>query len=180
MTMAPSETSYRRDPVSELFDGPAGTHLRAAYARPGSPVSRPLIPPTMAHRLWAVGMGINLDGADPAKAAVGTVVNRWDAALERALYWRHRWFWDGGAGLRAERRTVPVSGRTLRVEFSARARRFTVGPRSFYARTVRLTVVPGGDRALRAVMALAPAERIYDNRGEPAGKHSDPADRDWQ
>jgi hypothetical protein len=177
MTMPLSGSSYRRDPVSELFDGPAGTHLRAAYARPGSAVSRPLIPPTMSHRLWAAGLGINLDGPDPAKAAVGTIMNRWDAALERALYWQHRWFWDGGGGLRAERRTVPVSGRSLRVAFSARARRFTVGPRSFYARTVRLTVVQG---SLRPVLAMGDGDRIYDDRGNPAGKHSSPADRDWQ
>src|SRR5260370_31413091 len=157
MTMPASETSYRRDPVSELFDGPAATHLAAAYARPGTWVSRPLIPPTMEHRVWALGMGINLDGEDPAKAAVGTAMNRWDAGLCRALYWRHRWFWDSAGGLRAERRLVPASSRSLRTEFSQRARRFTVGPRSFYARTVRLQVLPGGDRALRVVLALPPS-----------------------
>src|SRR5260370_14974106 len=44
MTMPASETTYRRDPVSELFDGPAATHPAPAYARPAPLGSPPPLP----------------------------------------------------------------------------------------------------------------------------------------
>lgn len=166
--------------MSELFDAGARAHLQAAYARPGEWVSRPLLPPTAEHRLWALGMGINLDGADPAKRAVGTVMNRWDAGFERAVYWLHRWWWDGGRGFREERRLQPAPARSVQVSITRQARRFTIGPRSFYARGARIRVYAGGARALAHVRQLPGASRIYDDRGNPAGKWGDPADRDWE
>ena len=165
--------------MSELFDAGARAHLQAAYDSRGRWVARPLLPPTAEHRLWALGMGINLDGDDPAKRAVGTIMNRWDAAFQRACYWVHRWYWDGGGGFQDDRRLQPAPARSIQVAVSARARRFTIGPRSFYARAARVVVHPGGRRALAYVQALDDARRIYDDSGEPAGKWGDPETRDW-
>lgn len=165
--------------MSELFDAAAKAHLEAAYQGEGW-VSRPLLPPTAEHRLWALGMGINLDGADPAKAAVGTVMNRWDAAFERACYWLHRWFWDGGRGFLGERRMQPAPARSIQVNISTRARRFQIGPRSFYARPARVRVYASGGRALAHVKQLSDDQRIYDDAGDPAGKWGDPETRDWE
>jgi hypothetical protein len=178
--MPASSTSKQRDPVSVLFDAAARAHLAAAYAEPGRWIARPLLPPTGEHRLWALGLGINLDAADPAKAAVGTSMNRWDAAFQRAVYWLHRWYWDGGQGFRDERRNQPAPARAVQVSVAARARRFQLGPRSFYARPARVRVLTGGRRALAHVQQLADAARIYDDAGEPAGKWGDPATRDWE
>jgi hypothetical protein len=169
--------AYQRDPVSELFDRGAREHLALAYRAGGGWAARPLAPPTLAHRAWALGRGISLDADDPAKAAVGTRLNRWDAAFERAVMYQHKWFWDGATGFGA-RRMTPARGLAVQVEFSTRARRFTVGPRTFYGRAVRVRVLAGGARAAGAVARKPAGERIYTATGL-GGKWGDPAERDW-
>jgi hypothetical protein len=169
--------AYQRDPVSELFDRGAREHLRLAYAAGGGWAGRPLAAPTFGHRAWALGRGINLDGDDPAKAAVGVSLNRWNAAFERAVYYQHKWFWDGDAGF-GGRRMTPARGLAVQVEFGSRARRFQVGPRTFYGRAVRVRVLAGGARAAGAVARKPGSERIYTATGL-GDKWGDPAARDW-
>jgi hypothetical protein len=170
--------AYQRDPVSELFDRGAREHLRLAYAAGGGWAGRPLAAPTFGHRAWALGRGINLDGDDPAKAAVGVSLNRWDAAFVRAVYYQHQWYWDGGTGF-GLRRMVPARRQAIQVEIGTRARRFQVGPRTFYGRAVRIRMLAGNQAALKAVRAKPDRERIWLNDGSTGGKWGDPADRDW-
>src|SRR5215472_19270432 len=93
--------------LARVYAAPGGTWVTTRLADPG--------PELVA---WAARLGINVRAADPAKAAVGTRLNRWAAGFERSLYYNHRGYFTGGR-LSADRRLSPARTRALVVEFGA-------------------------------------------------------------
>jgi len=168
--------TFNRDPVSELFDQGARRLLARAYEAPrGQWVGTVVADPTLRHRALALRYGLFLDRADPAKAAVGTRLGRWEAGFERALYWNHKWFYTGGR-LSGSKRMTPAHTSALVVEWGNRKPALGVIPAG---RTVRIRLRPGGRAALTAVQAMGDDDRIFDDEGDPAGKWGDPETRDW-
>jgi hypothetical protein len=123
-------------------------------------------------------LGINLDGPDKSKAAVGTRRNRWDAAFERALHYQQKWFY--GTGGRRVSRRASANSRALDVEWG----RMLPGGRQGgtllkRGRAVRVRLRPGGQAAHRAVQRLPDSRRIWLADKTTGGKFHDPSDRDW-
>jgi hypothetical protein len=168
--------TYRRDPLSEGFDAGARRLLERAYsAAPGTWTGTLVADPSPLHRVEARRLGIDLDAADPAKQAVGTRLNRWAAAFERALYYQHRWYFTAGR-LSGQKRTTAAVTRALQVEWGRRKPALGVIPAG---RPVRVRLRPGGQAALRAVGKMDDDDRIYLADGDPGGKWGDPDARDW-
>jgi hypothetical protein len=157
-----------RDPVSVLWDGPAAQLLaRARKARGGWAGTRITDPSPRQRAALTLVYGINPDGPDrpstPARRGGLNAKTRWARGFVRALYHandRRR----GGPGLALE---VQVG------------RHKPAGVRVPAGRAVRVRVRRGGTVALRAVQRKQDAGRIYGDDGLPAGRHSDPALRDW-
>lgn len=170
--------SFRRDPVSELFDDPARRLLARAYAQPGTWVQTRLANPTPRHIAWAAGLGLNLLAGDNASTASGShydARSRWARGFVRAVYHQHRWHYAGGQFAEA-RRTAPNDASAIRVEVGRRIAAAGVIPAG---RMIRVVSRTGGGQALAVVQAMGDDERIYDDNGNPAGRWSDPEGRDW-
>jgi hypothetical protein len=167
-----------RDPVSELLDRGARDLLSRVYAAAaGEWVMTRLADPPPETVAWAGTLGIELPGRDNAPTLSGRrmqVYTRWGRAFTRALYYQHKWYGAAGA-IRAQRRMEPF-GRALDVEFGVRRPKLGVIPAG---RAVRIRLRPGGAPALRAVRRLGDGDRTFADDGEPAGRWSDPARRDW-
>ena len=169
--------AYQRDPVSELLDGGARQLLERAFAARGSWVSTRLADPSPAHRAWAAGMNINLDGPDNAPTRSGRrkdMRSRWGRAYARALHYQLKWYGSPGR-MRATRRMVPYD-RPLEIEFGKRMPARGVIPAG---RMVQVRLPRRGRAARAAVASLPDVARIYDDRGDPAGRHSEAELRDW-
>ena len=138
--------TYRRDPVSQMFDTASRRALRRCYASPGRFV--PVRLPRLTARLFITWLtrGEDLREADPWDPDI----DRYVRGFVRACYHNHRWYgdWDG---LRRERRSAPWDGMVL----VYRAERTTTGWR------VRLITAPKGDRRLpRKAKRFEDPERI--------------------
>ena len=167
---------YQRDPVSELFDNGARRLLERLYEAPrGTAVSTIVGDASLKHRARLLIQGVYPDAPDPAKAAVGTRLGRWEAGFERALYYNHKWFFTGGRLSSARRMTAAHTG-ALVVDWGNRRPARGVIPAG---RLVTVRLRPGGLAAVNAVRKLGDEERIYDDAGNPAGKHAEPGARDW-
>lgn len=168
--------TFVRDPMSVLLDSGARRLLARAYAHPGEWVGTKLADPSPRTRAYAAARGINLDAADDPSTPGGTsrrtdAKTRWCRAFVRAIYYQHKWYSGGGTqGWRGQRRTTARDSGALR---------FEVGRRRPGGRAVRIKLDRGGARKLEAVQRLPDSQRIYDDTGEPAGRHSDPRLRDW-
>lgn len=175
----------KRDPVSEVLDRGARDLLTRAYgAKRNEWVMTRLADPSAAHKAWAKGMGIDLDGPDNAPTLSGKRQNahtRWGRAFTRALYYNHKHYGPetrrrGAApAIRTEKRTVPTDT-PLEVEWGRRLRRLGVIPAG---RAVRVRLRYGGQTALRAVRAKENDNRTFTDDGELGGRWSDPLERDW-
>ena len=173
-----------RDPVALLLDRGARDLLARAYAAPrGQWTMTRLADPTPRHAAWAAAAyGIAVNGPDNASTLSGRHVNchtRWGRAFMRALYWQHRWHGPaagGRPGLRGVRRMVPNTA-ALQVEWGRRMPALGVIPAG---RAVRIRVAYGGATARRVVRAKRDAERIYTDRGQPAGRFAVADGRDWR
>ena len=154
--------------MSVLWDRAAGQLLaRAQSARGGWAATRISDPsPRQRAALMAV-YGIDPDGPDrpstPRRRGGLNARTRWARGFVRAVYYandtRH-----GGPGL------------ALEVEVGAHRPQLGVIPAG---RAVRVRVRRGGQVALRAVQRKPDSARIWTDAGEPAGRFSDPALRDW-
>lgn len=158
--------AYEPDPASLMLEGGARRLLARAYAQPGKEQMTRLADPNLRTRQRLSALGIDPDGPDDASVQGGRGLDarsRWMRAFIRALYREHRT--SGGrhtGSLRIEvGRRVPATGVILA------------------GRAVRITYDKGGRTALRAVQRKPDRSRIYDDRGEPAARWSDPALRDW-
>lgn len=170
--------SFRRDPVSELFDEPARRLLARAYARPGQWVQTRLADPRPQHMAWAAGHGISLLAGDNASTASGRHANarsRWARGFVRAVFYQHRWHYAAG-GFTDRRRTAANDAGAIQFEVGRRIAPVGVLPAG---RMIRIMCRGGGGQALAAVQSLPDAERIYDDAGNRAGRWADPEGRDW-
>ena len=100
-------------------------------------------------------------------------------AFVRCLYEQHK-FWAGshsaGNTWRDERRMVPLGSHPLQVDVG---RALPVLGRIPAGRAIRVRVLAGGQAKERALARMPDDRRAYDQAGAVAGRHSDPALRDW-
>lgn len=170
---------YQRDPVSQLWDDAARQLLARAYARPGQWQSTRMTAPTARHIAQAAAWGIDLTAPDRPSSVGGNGLNartRWGRAFVRALFYQHKWWSDGGLGFRERKRTESRHAGAIEVavgRWRPRTGRIPAG------RTVQVVYHPGARAANRAARAEAPRNRIYDDRGQPGARWSDPERRDW-
>ncbi len=157
-----------RDPVSVLFDAGARRLLARAYAAPGQWVGTRVAAPTVAHIAHFAAMGINVLGTDQWGR------DRWAAGFVRAVYYQHRWYYAQGRF--GSRRLVANNARGVQYELGRRLPVLGVIPAG---RAVRIRTRPGGAAAERAVRRLPESARIWDDAGNPGGRFSSPADRDY-
>lgn len=166
---------HKRDPVSELFDAAARRLLERAHERRGQWVSTRLGPPSPRHVALFATLGINVLAADELPG--GAARTRWARGFVRAVHFQRKWFTARGGAFRDERRMVPFGEGALEVEVG----RWLPATGAIPAgRVIRARIRPGGQAALGAVRRKADSARIYDDRGSPAGRWSDPARRDWE
>lgn len=157
-TSSSSRALAARDPVSIQFDGGAEQLLaKARGAGRGVWVSTLLADPTLAQaRAWGA-RGIDVTGPDPLPRGGLEARTRWARAFVRALYYNR-----GTAPIQVEvGRHLPASGRAPA------------------GRQVRLRLRAGGEPALAAVRRLPDSARIYDDLGDPGGRHAANFERDW-
>jgi hypothetical protein len=169
---------YQRDPVSELFDSGARRLLQRAYQRPGQWVGTRIADPAPRHVAYFADMDIDVTGPDNAPTASGRrddARSRWCRGFVRAVYYTEKWY-GGHKVLRSARLMTPNQTRSVVIEVGRRVPATGAIPAG---RAVRVKTVPGGDAARRAAMRKPEVKRIFDDDGEPAGRWSDPAGRDW-
>ncbi|HWM96707.1 MAG TPA: hypothetical protein VNO54_06585 [Streptosporangiaceae bacterium] len=183
--------TYPRDPVSEAFDASARRLLAKAYGSRGEWVSVWLPDPTIRQRTRWAGVGIiDLTGPDRPSAVGGAggldAKTRWARAFVRSLNYQHKWYSPAGRSKDWQRRMVGRATGGLRVEVGrhipASAQFDPADPGAGGLpgrRRVRVQLASGGAAKQRAVTRLADRDRIYDAAGNPAGRWSDPALRDW-
>jgi hypothetical protein len=164
-----------------LFDAGARRLLARAYAKPGEWVMTRLADPTPGEAARCLAWyGINVLGPDNAPTQSGRrqdAHTRWGRGFVRALYYQHKW-WSGlgSSGWRASKRTTPRTAGALQVEWGRRLPVLGVIPAG---RAVRVRLARGGQAAAKAVAAKGEGARIYDARGNPAGRHAEASERDW-
>jgi hypothetical protein len=163
----------RRDPVSVQFDAASARLLRRAYERKGEWAGTYVKNPSVEWMAWGLRNGISLLGADNAPG--GQARTRWCRAFVRSAFYQHRWYYYPGRGLvLSDRRSSPW-GRPL--QYQVGTVRLTPGG-IVVGRAVRVrTQSPRGAR--RVVDELPDSRRIYTAAGEPGGRFSNVADRDW-
>jgi hypothetical protein len=170
-----------RDPLSVSLDRAARQLLERAYDVPrGTWVSTRLADPGPVAAAAAAAAGIDWRGPDNASAAGRGGLDardRWTRALVRALYYQYRWYATGRGGWRDGKRAVPLHTGALEFEAGRRLPAQGVIPAG---RAIRLRLNAGGRASLRKVQALPRRDRIYDDAGNPAGRYSQIALRDWQ
>ena len=157
-----------RDPVSELFDGPARQLLDRMYARPGQWVGTRIVAPSPNQVAYFAMGGINVLGKDHMGRP------RWSAGFVRAVYYQAKWH-RTGSRWHADRRLTPNQARGISYEVGRMLPVLGVIPAG---RAVRIKSHPGGAAAQRAVARLPRSERIYDG-DRPGARYSAVADRDW-
>lgn len=166
---------YKRDPLSQAFDGTAERLLLRAYGKRGEWVSVRLKDPTIRERSTWLGRGINVDEADKGGTASGgkglDAKTRWARGLVRSLYYLHKNAGRGGALQVEVGRHIPASP-----QFDPQHPDRGGFPPS---RQFRVRIATGGQVALRAVKRLPDSRRIYDDEGNAAARWADPARRDW-
>lgn len=163
-----------RDPVSELWDGPARRLLERAYTRQGQWTETRLANPGARQLAWAASQGINLLAPDPVQTLSGSHINArsvWVRGFIRAVYYQHRWYYRQGSGLGSSRRATP--NRSLAIRFQV-GRLMPVRGVVPAGRLVSIMALPGGQAALRAVQRMPDRERIFADDGSQAGASIDP------
>jgi len=170
----------KRDPVSELFDGPARRLLERAYRQRGVWVSTRVADPGPRHVAWAAGLGINVLGPDNAATLSGRrqdMRSRWMRGYVRSLYYVLKWYGPtSGAALRSARRTTPMHTGALRVRVGPRLTKLGVIPAG---RKLEVMIDRGGSVAARAVARLDDEARIWTDEGGAGGRFSLVEGRDW-
>jgi len=175
---------HKRDPASVLLDPAARQLLTRAYNSPGRWQGTRLADPDIRTAAWLLRRGINWRGKDNASASGRGGLNardRWMRALVRALYYQHKWYSPSprsqqGWRDRQEKRTSPRHAGALRIEIG---RRLPVRGIIPAGRAIRVMYDQGGQKAQAAARRLPERDRIYDDRGDPAARWSDPMERDW-
>jgi hypothetical protein len=160
--------TFRRDPVSVLFDDPARRLLERAYGRPETWIRTRLANPEPRHVTYLAALGINPMGPDD-KSGAGRLNarTRWARGFVRALYYQHRWLSDApGGGWRGGGRMQPRRDLGLQVE---------VGRAMPGGRQAGTLLRPGREIRVRAVRGPVPSGMRY-TEGEG---QSQPAARDW-
>lgn len=137
------------DPLSLLWEQDAARVLQIAVAARGRWYGTYVADPTVRQAAYASGLGIGL-GADRLPGRKAKT--RWCRAFTRAL-----------------ERQRKAQG--LTVEWQVGNRLPALGGRAFRIRTR----APGDGQAT----GKPEAARIFDDAGAPAGRWSDPEDRDW-
>jgi hypothetical protein len=164
-----------RDPVSAQFDAAAAKLLARAARRPGTWAGTYVRNPSPQWVIWGRRNGIRLLGPDNAPG--GLARTRWCRGFVRSVYYLHKWHWYESGGYRpADRRNVP--NHSTGIQFQVGTVRIGKGG-AVLGRAVRIRFRTGGDDALEAVRKLPDSRRIYDDAGNPAGRWSSPAGRDW-
>lgn len=171
-----------RDPLSVSLDRAARQLLERAYAVPrGTWVTSRLADPGPSTAAMAASMGIDWRGPDNASTSGRggglDARDRWTRALVRALYYQYKWYATGRGGWRADKREVPLHTGALEFDAGRRAAPQGVIPAG---RVIKLRLNAGGRAALREVQGRPARDRIYDDGGNPAGRHSEIVLRDWQ
>lgn len=146
--------------MSVVFERAAERLLDRAYAKRGEWVSVRLTDPTIRDRTRWAAEGINVGDPDPVTGNMAKT--RWARALVRALYRAKLADRRGGALKFEVGRHIPASP-----QFDPRNPRAGGFPPS---RQFRVKIDRGGRTALRAVQRLPDSRRIYDDRGQPAGR----------
>lgn len=169
---------YQRDPVSELLDGGARTLLERAFDVPvGAWVRTRLADPSAAHRAWASGFGIDVDGPDNAPTRSGRrqdMRSRWGRAFARSLHYQLKWYGSDRRMRRTQR--MVAYDRPMEIRFGRRMPARGIIPAG---REVEIRLLRRGRAARSAVQAQPPGARIYDDDGNPGGRHSVAELRDW-
>ena len=182
--MANPAGGYQPDPLRDKFIRGARALLDRGYGSPGSVQGTRLADPDAKAMRWCLARGINPRGPDNSSAVARGGLNardRWMRAFIRCLYEQHLW-WAGDHdepdAWRMDRRLVAYRGRALIVAVGRRVPALGVIPAG---RAVSIQVTSGGRAAaFRAARRKQEQDRIYDDAGDPAGRWSDPALRDWQ
>ena len=166
---------YRRDPLSEIFDGKAARLIRQAYAVKGAWAPDFLPPPGPRARLWMASQGI-----DPYER------DRWGElryirAYKRSVFWVLQHY-GGVTGLRAEANTGSFTGgwhAPVRGEWQTGIRP-TSGPH-VGEWAVRFRIHAGGSKTSR--IGKERAQRLGDNwidaDGHPTFLQSTPDERGY-
>ena len=157
--------------MSVLWDTAAAALLeRARKARGGWQGTR-IADPSPRQRTALLGLGIDPLGRDKPSAVNGRArggagldaKTRWARGFARAVWYRNDRR-NGGPGL------------SLELEVGVHKPALGVIPAG---RAVRLRVRRGGAVSRRIVARMSDEKRIFDDAGNPAGRWSDPALRDW-
>jgi hypothetical protein len=165
----------QRDPVSVQFDAAAARLIRRADRNRGQWAGTYVANPSAEWMLWARRRGIRLLGPDTAGG--GQARTRWCRGFVRSVYYLHKHYFYEGKGLDlTDRRASGFGPRSLQFQVGT----VKLNPLGIVVgRAVRIRFVEGGSKAMRAVAELPVSQRIYDDDGNPGGRFSSPADRDW-
>lgn len=173
-----SSGSFRRDPVSVIFDAGAAELLARAYETPGEWVTTRLAGPGPQHLAGFAAQGINVLGPDNASTVSGRHLDyrtRWGRGFARSVFYVNKWQ-TTRTGRAARRRRMTANARPVEVEIGRQLRALGVIPAG---RLVRIRVHTGGQAAAAAVTRKPASQRIFDDEGNPAARRSDPEGRDW-
>ena len=160
------------------FDRGARALLGRAYAARGAWVGTRLAVPSREVAAQWRARGIDPYGPDPVPRGGLNAHTRWMRAFIRCLYYQHKWWSVTGKAdrWRQVKRTVPRHAGALEIDVGRAMPARGIIPAG---RAIRVRINAGGQAAQRAVDRLPDSERIYDDRGQPAGRWADPANRDW-
>jgi hypothetical protein len=164
----------QRDPVSVQFDAASARLLRRAYERKGEWAGTYVRNPSLEWTAWGLRNGINLLGPDNAPG--GQARTRWARAFVRSAFYQHRHYYYPGRGLDLSDRRASPWGRPLQYQVGT-VRLTPAG--LVVGRAVRVRTQSGGAAAQRAAAELPDSRRIYTAEGEPGGRFSSIAGRDW-
>jgi hypothetical protein len=164
-----------RDPVSVQFDEAAARLLRRAYDLPrGTWAGTYVRNPSPSWMAWGAAHGMSLLGPDNAPG--GQARTRWCRAFVRSCFYLHRWYYYPGDGLRLGDRRASPWGRPLQYQVGT----VRITPAGLIVgRAVRVRTQAGGQKAADAAAALPDSRRIYTDDGQPGGRYSSIAGRDW-
>lgn len=160
---------YKRDPISEWFDGVAVGWLERAYRHPGRWEVTYLGPPSRQRRAEAALLGApDLDARD----RWGEI--RWVRALKRATYHNHKLYGYAEALRPGIPRASDSAATGLRWETGQLIRKSGWPTRR---RELRIQIVANPNEALAAA-SRRPAAKRYD-LSEAYRSHPGPPDRPW-
>ena len=160
---------YRRDPLSEWFDGVAADWLERAYRHPNTWAVTYLAPPSRTRRAQAAAeLGeYDLDARDRYGE------RRWTRAYKRSVYWNHKTYGYAAELRPGDRRADDGAATGLR--WKTRGLIFKSG---WPARRLELAIMIVSSDAAMSAAARRPASKRWDLNEAYRSKPGAP-DRPW-